>query len=603
MKKFTFLLITLCLATAVFAQQSRLKVQQSIQNVKLPTPTSVKNFSPVNMGNVLVSSKSAMEDVLGNTFYDLQTNASMATRIHYFDDGTMAGTWTRGITSGFPDRGTGYNYFDGSAWGPEPTARIEDIRCGWPSYAPLGANGEIVVSHTDLVGLKVATRATKGTGAWTLSVLGGPAGAVDISWPRVTTSGTAHNYVHVIATTYSGYQGLDESYALLYYRSMDGGVTWDKKHIILPGMTSADYLGFSGDDYAWGTSHGDTIYFVVAGNWVDGFIMKSNDNGETWTKSVFFENGAKMNASTNYFPPFYCLDGSVQVELDNHGVYHVVVGRMRATDDGSGRKYYPGTDGLIYWNSTMPMLPDSLDLDTLDAHGQLIGYVAANTAGDSIVGLPAYGVGLSSFPQLTLDNDAIYIIWSSLTVGNPSPDNFNYRHIWVRGSVNNGNTWGPMVDVNEGLIYIYKEYVFPSMTKKSTPNQIHYLYQTADIPGSAIKETTIPIHENFIEYRALDKAVLVGLNDNKQTIRSLEATNRPNPFTGTTTLDVSTSAPGTLLLNVFNATGQQVLTLNKGRVNAGITSFTIDGSRLSSGVYFYTVSVGNERFTGKMIVK
>ena len=54
------------------------------------------------------------------------------------------------------------------------------------------------------------------------------------------------------------------------------------------------------------------------------------------------------------------------------------MGRQRASNDGSGRVYYPFTDGLIYWNSTMPLLNDSLDLDTLDAHGQLLGYVVTN---------------------------------------------------------------------------------------------------------------------------------------------------------------------------------------------------------------------------------
>src|SRR5210317_867062 len=89
-----------------------------------------------------------METELGETFYDLQSNASINNRLQVWDDGTMAAVWTRGLeASAFPNRGTGYNYFDGSSWGAWPEARIQDTRCGWPSIAAWGADGEISVAH------------------------------------------------------------------------------------------------------------------------------------------------------------------------------------------------------------------------------------------------------------------------------------------------------------------------------------------------------------------------------------------------------------------------------------------------------------------------
>lgn len=599
MKRFTLLMITVTLACAVFAQQSRVKISQTKQNLRISTPAPVKNFSPENPVNILVASQSGIEETIGTTIYDLQTNASMATRIKYYDDGTMAGTWTRG-TDVSPERGTGYNYFNGSAWGPEPTGRIEPLRTGWPSYAQLGANGEIVASHTDVAGIEIAKRTTKGTGAWTFSTVAGPPSAVDISWPRIITNGPDHNNVHMLAMTYSAYQGLD--LALLYYRSLDGGNTWDKQHVILPGMTSADYQGFSADDYAWGTPHGDTIYFVVGGNWVDGFIMRSFDNGETWNKVVFFNNGAKMNPPSTYILPFSCTDGSVQVELTPDGIYHVVTGRMRAGDEGAGHIYFPGTDGLIYWNSTMPMLDDSLFLDTLDAHGQLIGYVVDPGTGDSIIDFPYYGVGLSSFPQLTTVGNSLVVLYSALTVGNPSPDNFNYRHLWMRQYNAVTGTWTDMTDLNEGLAFVYREFVFPSMAKEITPAATaEFIYQTADVPGSAVKDTRVASHDNNINAWNFD--VTIGINDKKSESKVVEAQNRPNPFTGSTTFDVRSNVGGNLNLEVSSLTGQKLYTLNKGRVNPGITSFTFDGSSLSSGIYFYTLTVGKNSFTGKMIVK
>ena len=91
-------------------------------------------------------------------------------------------------------------------------------------------------------------------------------------------------------------RGLD--LALIYYRSLDGGATWDIVNEVLPGMSSSDGLGYSGDAYAWGTPKGDTIYFAVGDQWSDAFIMKSFDNGLSWSKTMIFNNGYKMIPTT-----------------------------------------------------------------------------------------------------------------------------------------------------------------------------------------------------------------------------------------------------------------------------------------------------------------
>ncbi|MEZ5197139.1 MAG: hypothetical protein R2764_12250 [Bacteroidales bacterium] len=81
--------------------------------------------------------------------YDLQTNSSTQNRIYKFDDGFIGATWTMGYTTGtWNDRGTGYNTFDGNSWGPAPSERIEDEKCGWPSYTDWGDNGEVIANHT-----------------------------------------------------------------------------------------------------------------------------------------------------------------------------------------------------------------------------------------------------------------------------------------------------------------------------------------------------------------------------------------------------------------------------------------------------------------------
>src|SRR5664280_1561042 len=115
--------------------------------------------------------------------YDLQTNVSDQNRMYMYPDGTIGATASMAHSDSYSDRGTGYNFYDGSSWGPMPDTRIENEKCGWPSYAPYGPDGEIVVTHTNSAGLMIAKRDVRNTGTWNLSILPGPAGAVDISWP------------------------------------------------------------------------------------------------------------------------------------------------------------------------------------------------------------------------------------------------------------------------------------------------------------------------------------------------------------------------------------------------------------------------------------
>ena len=259
MKKLLLFALLFTLGVAVMAQQKPVKLSKSIQNRTLPSFKALDNgTSPAQPGNTVANSKAVLDEIIGGSRYDMQTNAAIQNnRFVMWPDGNLSATWTMGFAdAAYNDRGTGYNYRNAGAWGPQPTVRIESMKAGWPSVHPWMGNGEMILSHNSTKFMPMNTRPVKGTGAWTQNLrLTAPGNAFGLVWPRTITSGPNHQYIHVLVVTTpvanggTVYQGLDG--ALIYYRSLDGGATWDKQGIILPQLTSADYFGFSGDDYAW----------------------------------------------------------------------------------------------------------------------------------------------------------------------------------------------------------------------------------------------------------------------------------------------------------------------------------------------------------------
>jgi len=336
MKKILLLFLTFGLVVSAFAQfKPILNHPQGAVQALRPTAQIDGQVVGMQTPNFIVASDATLPDeVIMTTTYDLQTNSSNQERLFRYDDGTMAGvaTFSHDYGGSFPDRGTGYNYFNGTSWGTQPTAKIEaSTRTGWPAYAPLGPNGEIVVNHsTGTLPLYILRRDTRGSGDWTQTEMAPPAGAAGLLWPRMVTNGADHMNVHIIAltspTTNGGVEWNDLDGALIYNRSLDGGDTWDG-WVLLDGMTSTEYLGFGGDAYAWAQPLGNTLAFVVGDSFNDQFIMKSTDNGDTWTKTIIWDCPYDLWTGVDSTDGhFYSSDGSSAAAIGPDGIVHVLFG-------------------------------------------------------------------------------------------------------------------------------------------------------------------------------------------------------------------------------------------------------------------------------------
>ena len=76
----------------------------------------------------------------------------------------------------------------------------------------------------------------------------------------------------------------------------------------------------------------------------------------------------------------------------------------------------------------------------------------------------------------------------------------------------------------------------------------------------------------------------------------------PNPFNPRTQVEVLVPATGALTLKVFNMAGQQVQILQNGLLPAGLHEFTLDGTRLASGLYLVQAEYQRQFATRKVLL-
>jgi len=617
MKKILLFAIVLSFGLYAIAQE-RAVIPKAKRDVAVKKPA-----KPIkDVGNTLgeyvpgMKSVSLLEDEeIGQTIYDLQTNSSTQNRLYLYDDGSIGATWTLGFDNpNFSQRGTGYNYYDGNNWGPAPTEKIEPYKTGWPSYTPYGENGELFVCHHMLDGLAYGIREEKGTGDWTMDIQAGPPAAVDISWPRGITTGPTNNIIHFLSVTYATYNGQDN--AILYSRSQDGGSTWDIENHFFDELGPDNYTNFGGDVYEFAEPKDGILAFLAGEAWTDLVLMKSTNDGDTWEQTIIWECPYPLHVTGEVTDTFYNCDGSHHLAIDNSGLIHVVFGINRAVADEGGEYWFPGVDGVAYWNENMPAFSDDMDaLCPYDDCGyselvedyNLIGWsqdINNNGQLDILDDWGTYYLGLSSMVQISIDElNQIFVVYSSVT---ETYDNGtqSYRHVWTRTSPDGGTSWGTFYDLNGDLIYIFDECVFPSIAANSD-DDIYFIYQADTEPGLAVRGDEDPYGDNFTRVmNVLKEDIINAVDENQKLIKNENVSqNYPNPFNETSTVYVLLDEPASLSLEIHNLMGQLVYSIPERPYNTGKVEFMIDGSGLTSGVYFYSVKAGETAVTKKMIIE
>ncbi len=647
MKKVLLALSLIFPLTALAQQETKITFNQSkkanlaVQEIKALSGNEITSNTTTETNRLNKTQEDVYNFVLlGKSYYDLQSNASVGRRIIVHDDGSISTVWTTSpnTSTGWPQRGTGYNYFGGS-WGAETNTRVENARTGWPSINIMSDGSVTTIAHraTD-GGFIKANNGSQGGTNWTSS---NPLLTVSNGVPIWNRSGSNGDTIHLICNFYSNSDdGIDEYFIdgirnpTTYSRSLDGGNTWDIKHSLLPGYDTSRYLRGSGDAYAIDVQ-GNTVAIVIGGIGNDLSLWKSMDYGNTWTKTVcdsFRYAPYDLNVAIASADAGFSNDGSIDVVIDNNGEVHVVCGAVMVYDaTGIDDQSYniPQTYELFYWSETnteIKSIGKPIDMDNqIDPATNLAWYFPdETTVGLDATGNPQGGAafagrygGLSipTHPSITVDaNNNIYVTYDCPVELLYHDFGANLRDIHIVYSQNGGADWSDIQNLTQAR---KSEVAYGSMARRAD-NFIHIIFQLDDIPGTHLQNNggtgLHPNNENRIYYAAVPVQDVLDnklgqhlLSTEEMDSRSAElfvvSQNQPNPFSGSSEVLIYNSAASVLTLTITDMFGKVVRTEDLGKNIAGNHVITLDANGLTSGMYFYTIASKDHQVTRKMQVR
>jgi len=610
-------------------------------NIKSSQNKSINQIPFVSESLPRANSLMDSELIIGNTFYDHQTYNSISNQLCVNDDGTISAAWNFSpdaisvTTPPFPNRGSGYNYWNGTVWNyvAGPVSRQESVRTGYTNIVVTPVS-ELLIAHasigpTDSNQIVVSHRSSHGNGSWTELYPWGH--SLDV-FPKACAAGSSgiNNNVYVIflsggsdtmasvSHTINGQSG-----PIFFSRSTDGGLTWDPKNII-PLIDSNFYRGFNASNYSIDAK--DSIVAIGFGNiFTDVGLLKSVDNGQTWTKTIIqqhpipFYNGNLTDINNDGInDTIFSNTGDVKVLIDNGGTVHAWFSSMRYyADTINSVKQLPWTDGLEYWNESMGTnnYVEIAATQDFNGNGILDTPMTVPFGCTRILPWADYNGGMTIMPSAGIDaNGKIYLAYAALDERTDLmlTDELR-RHIFMM-------TLEPPYDP---AFWTYPYDIIPSIASggsgesqegafacvgRHVDNSYAYvMYQRDDAPGTIkSKNGTCSVLRNFGNSSdivlAMVDAANVGLVTNNRNDLFVSQ-NYPNPTKGITYININLKRSMDLRLEVYDIIGKNVYSETKKQLVAGNHTISFNSANLEPGIYNYTVIAGGQKSSRKMIIQ
>lgn len=409
-----------------------------------------------------------------------------------------------------------------------------------------------------------------------------------------------------LATNYGN--KADSTISPVVYKTTDGGTSWTGP--LLPG-------------YDWYCKHpevaknvGDYLYNGGTG----GLIDIAEYNNYAFDASL----GADLTVDANGVLHFVC---GVTTPFREHGSTSIdSMGVYSFTEDYdyiSNRPIFWDfmTDGTTAYGWKTLMVDSLISGDIKTGDG--------TSTGDSTSLLSPFSDGQGGYLGVTAhltvsrstDGHAIFYGWcdsypgTTGSLSNIAPD------IFVKGyDVTTGKVTASITKTNGGnnSAGCFFPYISSTSYKDASNNWVVPAVY-AQGRGAAPWDGTQPVdyyYTNCYTFAASDFSINATVNSANtgacpvrgivgiQKINAFESSisNYPNPFNGTTNIVVKLSESKNIDVKVYDAIGNVVFSKNT-MGTYGANTIVFDGSNLSAGMYYYTVTAGAEKATKKMVIQ
>lgn len=335
-------------------------------------------------------------------------------------------------------------------------------------------------------------------------------------------------------------------------------------------------------------------------------LLKTTDGGETWGDPIHVQLGGEdgIESIKNYFPDSALWSAGYEIDVDRDEVYYNMGFTVDMITDHNGNPYITG---LITIGSEDGWFPNEGLMATWNLYSKDGGETwDADALYDNIwfeADVGAITTNNRPYVSSTWDGHYLFFSWLDseidVAVANDRPN------IYVIGYDTEDEWYSEVENVT---------YFSQAWNRAFYGSQSYYVFQGEETDGmysveipfvftefSAPGDDTQPCDFWYIKGYTMDVPVDVPEID-ANAIQFSVAQNSPNPATSSTEILVNGRTDLPIELTVSNMLGQIVY--RDGRDSrAQSHSFRVNVSDFDAGIYLYTVKVGDQAVTKKMLVE
>lgn len=335
------------------------------------------------------------------------------------------------------------------------------------------------------------------------------------------------------------------------------------------------------------------------------FLYKTEDGGENWSDPISVQFGGEdgIESIKNYFSDSALWYAGYEIDVDRDEVYYNMGFQVDIAVSQSGNPYitgiiaigdedgwYPNEDQMATWNVFSKDGGETWNADALYNNRWMEGDIGA--------------IVQYNRPYVSSTYNGQYLFFSWLDSDIEQATMNDRPNIYVVG-YDTQDEWYSEVENVTYFSQAWNRALYGSQSYYVFQGEEHDGMYTCEIPF-VFTEFSVPGDDTqlcdfwYIKGFTLDVPVEVPEID-ANAINFTVGQNMPNPATSSTEILVSGQTDLPIELTVSNMLGQ-VVYRDGVDSRAQSHSFRVNVSDLDSGIYLYTVKIGNQSITKKMLV-